>query len=121
MAVRKQTSPPLPFRQAEVEDKLLQLLVSRSRALSTTEAYRSLADMFNLTMTQREARRETGKGSYWNWLVRRAMQRLQDQDWTRRAGHGRWTATESGKLVQQSREKYGTKTVTVVAHDIFAD
>jgi len=91
--------------QAEVEGKLLQLLAARSRPLTTTEVYRSLADIFNLSLAQRDARRERGNDPAWNWLVRRAMQRLVAKGWADHRQHASWAATEKGRSIQQEREK----------------
>ena len=97
MKVRIPDTLNLPA-QHRVEDELLKLLASRSRPLSTTEAYRTLADTFGLTAAQRVARRKEGSADpAWSWLVRRAMQRLQVQKWTYRPDHGSWSATEAGR------------------------
>ena len=107
--------------QAEVEIELLKLLASRSRLRLFTEVYRLLADTFGLTSSQRVARREVARPDpAWNWLVRRAMQRIQKEGWAY-PRHGQWAATAKGRTLQRSREQFGTKVVGVVEHDLFEE
>ena len=82
MKVRIPDSLKLP-PQLEVEAELLKLLAARSPPLATAEVYRILAETFALTPWQRQAPREGSPHSSdpaWNWLVRRAMQRLEGLD-----------------------------------------
>jgi hypothetical protein len=89
MKVRIPDTLKLPA-QAAVEHELLKLLNARSRGLATTEAYRILADTFQLTPAQRDARRESSSDPAWHWLVRRAMQRLVKNGWACHTQRGFW-------------------------------
>jgi hypothetical protein len=96
-------SVPIPDKlrlpdQSRVETELLKLLAFNSRPLSTLEIYRQLADAFALTASQRVARREAARlDPAWNWLVRRAMQRLEAEGWAYRPDRAKWVATEKGR------------------------
>lgn len=104
MKVRIPDTLNLPA-QAKVEAELLKLLASRSRSLGTAEVYRTLAETFGLSRAQREARREASSSDpAWNWLVRRAMQRLEKEGWAQRPEHGAWAVTEKGRGEQRIRE-----------------
>ena len=114
MKVRIPDSLKLPA-QRDVETELLKLLAARSRPLATQEAYRILADTFNLTSAQRDARPERSSDPAWHWLVRRAMQRLVKEKWACHTQHGLWAATEEGRSAQRGRERYAA------GLDIFTD
>jgi Mrr N-terminal domain len=100
MKVRALESLKLPL-QRDVEAELLKLLAARSQPSVITEVYRTLADTFRLTLVQRQAPRGAAfRSSFepaWNWLVRRAMQRLQKEGWACRPQYGFWAATEKGR------------------------
>ena len=99
--VEKLGLPPQP----KVEAELLKLLAVNSRPLSTTEIYRRLADAFGLTASQRVARHQaTRLDPAWNWLVRRAMQRLEAEGWAYRPERAAWVVTEKGRSQQQLRQ-----------------
>ena len=89
---------------SKVEAELLKLLVVNLRPLSTIEIYHRLADAFALTASQRVARREvTRLDPAWNWLVRRAMQRLEAEGCAYRPDRAMWVATEKGRSRQHFR------------------
>ena len=93
--------PPQP----KVEAELVKLLAFNLRPLSTTEIYWRLADTFGLTASQRVARRQaTRLDPAWNWLVRRAMQRLEAEGWAYRPERAAWVVTEKGRSHQQFRQ-----------------
>lgn len=101
--------------QSKVETELLKLLAARSRPLATAEVYRALADTFGLTLSQRTARwREGSADPAWNWLIRRAMERIEKKEkWAYRPERGLWGATETGR----NRAKYLVEGLP----DIFAE
>jgi hypothetical protein len=104
MKVRIPDNLGLPAQQ-KVEAELLKLLVFNPRPLSTSEIYRQLADTFALTPSQRVARREPARlDPAWNWLVRRAMQRLEAEGWAYRPDRAVWAVTEMGRSQQQLRQ-----------------
>lgn len=97
--------------QPKVEAELLKLLAVNSRPLSTTEIYRRLADAFGLTASQRVARRQaTRLDPAWNWLVRRAMQRLEAEGWAYRPERAAWVVTKKGRSQQHLRQ-HGLPTI----------
>ena len=97
MSVRIPDKLRLPD-QLKVEAELLKLLALNLRPLSTSEIYRRLADAFALTASQRVARREVARlDPAWNWLVRRAMQRLEAEGWAYRPDRAMWVVTEKGR------------------------
>jgi hypothetical protein len=89
--------------QSKVEAELLKLLALTLRPLATVEIYRQLADAFALTASQRVARRDAARlDPAWNWLVRRAMHRLEAQGWVYRPDRAMWVVTEKGRSQQHS-------------------
>jgi hypothetical protein len=86
--------PPQP----KVEAELLKLLAFSPRPRPTSEIYRLLADAFGLVASQRVARREaTRPDPAWNWLVRRALQRLEAEGWAYRPERGAWVVTKRAR------------------------
>jgi hypothetical protein len=84
--------------QSKVEVELLKLLAFSQGPLVTSEIYRRLADTFKLTASQRAVRREaTRTDPAWNWLVRRAIQRLEAEGLAYRPARGAWVVTEKGR------------------------
>jgi len=121
MKVRIPDSLGLPT-QSKAEDELLKLLASRSRPLSTSEAYRQLADACGLTQAQRSARAEGVRAeSAWNYRVRWAMDRIEKNGWAERIQRGMWTATANGREIQRAREQSGSKVIGVIDQDIFKE
>ena len=121
MKVRIPDSLRLPT-QAKAEDELLKLLASRSRPLSTNEAYRTLADSCGLTPAKRAARPEGGRAEpAWNYRVRWAMDRIRRKGWARSTEHGMWTATATGRKLQRAREQSGPKVVGIIEDNIFGE
>jgi hypothetical protein len=86
--------PPQP----KVEAELLKLLAVSPRPLRTSEIYSLLADAFGLAASQRVVRRDvTRSDPAWNWLVRRALQRLEAEGWAYRPERGAWVVTKRGQ------------------------
>ncbi len=103
MRVRAPEKLGLPD-QSKVEAELLKLLAFNLRPLSTAEIYRQLADTFGLTASQRVARREVARlDPAWNWLVRRAIHRLEADGCAYRPDRAMWVVTEKGRSLQHSR------------------
>jgi|SRR5580704_6918973 hypothetical protein len=97
MKVRMPDKFGLPA-QPKVEAELLKLLAFSPQPLSTNEIYRLLADTFRLVASQRAVRREaTRPDPAWNWLVRRALQRLEAEGWVYRPERGAWVVTKKGR------------------------
>jgi hypothetical protein len=109
--------------QAKVEGELLKLLASSQRPLASSEVYRMLADTFMLAATQQVARRDTARlEPAWNWLVRRAMQRIEKEEgWACRPRCGQWSATGRGRIIQNARARSASKVVGVIEWDILAE
>jgi restriction endonuclease Mrr len=107
--------------QARVEAELLKLLASRSRAISTNDVYRVLADACDLTAAQRAAPTKGGRAEpVWRYRVRWAMEHIEGEGWALRPGRWRWAATAKGRTLQTAREQAGSvKIVGAIGHDLF--
>lgn len=108
--VRQPLSLSLPS-QADVETRLLGLLLGRSSPIETVHAYNELADLFGLSQSQRHAGRPNTRGSAWEYLVRQAKRRLKDEGWLHDPERGLWSLTQEGSVEAQKRARRGTYTL----------
>ncbi len=96
MSINKEPSPKLP-EQSLVERQLLRLLSGRSRPTDTQSVYRELADLMELCALQLALIDPASGRSAWEWLVRRAKQRLSDDGLLRCPQAGLWVLTPAGE------------------------
>jgi len=96
MSINREPASPLPL-QPEVEWQLLRLLSGSPGSLDTLTIYRVLADQMTLSALQlAEVHPDSGR-SAWEWLVRRAKQRLRDDGMLYCTERGVWALTEKGR------------------------
>jgi len=109
MKVRQNPSVKLPH-QAEVEGKLLRLLLGTSHPIATLAAYTELAEYMKLTLEQTRAIYPNTGRSAWEYLVRQAKRRLKDEGWLYCPKVGLWALTKVGVREAQLRERAPTLT-----------
>lgn len=97
-------SVQLPIRpQAEIEWQLLNLLYLRG-AVPIQEAYRTLADRFELSTEERNAViGQDKRESAWKNECRFAKRRLDDQGYVISQSRGMWAITPKGAEVARDR------------------
>ena len=104
--------------QSAVEDALLDFLTQHEEPVRPGDTYGPLADLFDLTVAERQQQLISRAGSAWENLIQWARARLVRRGLLDKTTRGMWSLTETGRTLAAQR---GVSAAAVSSPDFMVD